>query len=104
MNLLHPALFDDCNLELIGGSPLEDCDIFKKKITLNFDRMFQKPACLTKVLVLMNEEIAAIENPDRQIALENKFIDNCEKCLLFSSIYILSDHLKSINQDDGWLI
>ena len=78
MNLLHPALTDDCNLELTGGSPLEDCDIFKKKITLNFDRMFQKPACLTKVLVLMNEEIAAIENPDRQITLQNTFIDNCE--------------------------
>ena len=59
--------------------PLDDCDIFKKELTLRVDQMIQNPMCLVKMALEVDGKRWTFENPGPNRTVRNMIKDKCRK-------------------------
>ena len=70
---------EDCATEWLQRRPLDDCDIFKDELTFRLENVFQKPECITQMMIAFEGKGKTFKNPGMKVVVRNLVKDKCQR-------------------------
>ena len=70
---------EDCATKWLHRRPLDDCDIFEEELTFRLENTFQKPECITKMMIALERKGKTFNNPGLKVTVRNLIEDKCQR-------------------------